>query len=139
MTRPAMWDDSPEACAFRLAELAAIRTPERAVLRARRKRPERQCSAVDCGRPVSSRDLCVAHYCRLKRITSAPDEPDQASVEDRQMTLDEVAVELRWLVEHGASIWDAAARLGYRDPASLARRFRRHDRPDLARLLLSAA
>lgn len=111
MTRPDMWDDSPEACAYRLSELVKVRDLP-------------PCAVPDCDRGGErTRGMCALHYNRWRRSGTYV----RTTIKWSDATVEDVG----WLLSQGVAPVEIAQRMGIK-PASIWRGLNRRGRDDLA-------
>lgn len=111
MTRPDMWDDSPEACAYRMSELVKVRDLP-------------PCAVADCDREGPRvRGMCVLHYQRWWRSGTFARYTFKWSEEPIE--------DIGWLLSQGVAPVEIAQRIGIK-PASIWRGLNRRGRDDLA-------
>lgn len=102
--------------------------------------PREWCAAVDCLRPPRARGLCWGHYMRLVRHTHATGPLKVVRVAADKAYRDAALLEdVAELVEWRINPVDAAKRVGYDNPATLAQKLKRLGRDDLARPFWKAA
>lgn len=102
-------------------------------LRTYNRRGTRRCTGPQCRRQPVARNLCMGHWAQWRRTgrTWPLNPKGQGRRGWTGSPNQELATEVEWLTgtDHPTNI---AQRLGFKDPATLAKRLQRAGRPDLA-------